>query len=617
MAWRLGGGLLGLLLLVARLGAQDQPRDTTAVDSLGVRRGADSTSTERLLAVEANKLVRLPTMERLGFGDLQPAGSRIVLTRDSIEWAPARTVGDLLAHYAPVFLWRGGWLGRAEMPNYLGRGASSVEYVVDGLPFRPIGPDSVAVDPSLWVLEFFERIEIERAPGSLRVFLFSRDHDRLAPRTAIAVSTGDRAHAKYAGMFQRRYNSGIGLSILGDFTSVNSPAGGSGAGQLTNAALTLSWQPTPRLGAAVSYLTQVPDRDPLLAGDGNSADTLDPGLNGSRSDLRARIAWRDHADGLGWRADLLAGRTMWRSDSLDQSVNTVGLIGGFRRPTWSAELQALHATEWTGLDSRLAAGWSPAGWLSGSIEGVYQRHVGDRVSAYATARVGLDLGHLPRVPLLGLRLPGSLRLGGMARHGDRVAAPSLRESPAQSISDYQIRASLTGRVMDVEARWSSLDVWQPLAFRPFAAIPSFAPQPRTEWLQMSARLAPTNWLALASHYEHPLDGREPDGVPPHHAWTTLTVNSRFLRNFPSGIFRLKVQAVLESWSPGVIGRTAQGEPIAQPGLTFLRGNIQFRIGSFVAYWDRVNFQAVRKGQIPGYPIMSLGSSYGIRWEYSN
>ena len=31
----------------------------------------------------------------------------------------------------------------------------------------------------------------------------------------------------------------------------------------------------------------------------------------------------------------------------------------------------------------------------------------------------------------------------------------------------------------------------------------------------------------------------------------------------------------------------------------------------------VDFQATRQGHVPGYPILSLGSSYGIRWSFDN
>lgn len=616
---------VALLVLVAcglpaALRAQDPvppPRDSAASAADSLAQPRDSTTTERLLAVEGNVRTQLRTTPRVSFGELGPAGSRIVLTRDSIEWAPARTVSDLLANHAPVFLWRGGWLGRPELPNMLARGATSVAYLIDGVPFIPIGPDSVAVNPATWALELFDRIEIERAPAELRVFLFTRQHDRVAPRTSIGVSTGDRAHSKYTGTFEKRYASGFGLSIVGDFTGVNAPTGGSGAADVTNAWLQLSWRRNARFGADVQYLVQAVDRGALLGAGEAAADTLDPGLTGTRSDVKARVAWRGQDDGLGFRADLILARTAWRSDSLDATIGQFGVIGGYRRPTWSADLQAIHRTEWTPLDSRVALAWSPSRLFTGSIEGVYQQHSENRTAQYATARVGVDVGRFPAVPLLGLRLPGQLRVGGMVRHGMVVQAPSIVSDTGQSITDYELLAAVEGRTLGVEVRWSSLDAWQALPYRQFQAVPGFIPQPRTEWVQVAARLAANSWLSLASHYEHPLGGFLPDGVPPNHAWTTLTVNSRFLRNFPSGIFRLKVQGILETWSPGVIGRNSDGEPIAQPGLTFLRSNVQFKIGPFTAYWDRVNFQAVRKGQVPGYPIMSLGSSYGIRWSYDN
>ncbi len=63
------------------------------------------------------------------------------------------------------YLWRTGWLGTASLPNYHGRGAASVEYFLDGLPYVAVGPDSVAVDPSIFALSLLERVEIEPWPG--------------------------------------------------------------------------------------------------------------------------------------------------------------------------------------------------------------------------------------------------------------------------------------------------------------------------------------------------------------------------------------------------------------------------------------------------------------------
>lgn len=610
---------LALVCGAGTLSAQDAPpptRDSTAAaDSVAPR--SDSTTTERLLAVEGAVRAQLPTTPRLDFGRRGPAGTRLVLTRDSIEWAPARTVSDLLANSLPVFLWRGGWLVRPEVPTLLGRGAAGIEYLVDGVPFLPLGADSTAVDPSSWPLELFDRIEVERAPASLRVWLYTRQHDRVAPRTSVGVSTGDRAYAKYTGSFEQRYRNGLGLSLLGDFTGVNAPTGGTGSADLTNAWLQLSWRRSARLGLTAQYLVQAIDRDALMGTGPLASDTLDPGLHGTRSDLQARASWRERDDLLGFRADAVAARSVWRSDSLDQTVGQFGLMGGYHRPTWSADAQLVHRTEWTPLDARLALAWSPGRLFTGALEGVMQRHSEDRRAEFVTARMGLELGRFPKVPLIGVRFPGRLRLGGTVRTGTVIQAPALLADTGQSITNYELLAAIEGRTIGVEGRWLSLDEWRPLPLRSFRAVPAFRSLPRTEWVQAAARFSPNNWLTLASHFEQPLKASEMEGVPPNHAWTTLTVNSRFLRNFPSGIFRLKVQGILESWSPGVIGRTLDNEPITQPGLTFLRTNVQFQIGPFTAYWDRANFQAVRKGQIPGYPILSLGSSYGIRWSFNN
>src|SRR5690606_29182875 len=151
-------------------------------------------------------------------------------------------------------------------------------------------------------------------------------------------------------------------------------------------------------------------------------------------------------------------------------------------------------------------------------------------------------------------------------------------------------------------------------FRAFQQVAGFTPIPETEWLTVTARLAPNSWFALESNYQHPIGESMPEGTPPHHAWSSATISSRFLRNFPSGTFRLKVQAVAETWRPGLIGLEREGMAIEPPGLTFIRAIVQLKIGSFVAFWDRVNFQAVRKGMVPGYQILPMGSSYGIRWE---
>ena len=110
-----------------------------------------------------------------------------------------------------VYVWRGGFTGRPEQVDFEGRGASSVEYYLDGVPYVAQGVDSIAVDPSLFSISFLERVEVERWPGLLKVHLFTQRHDRLAPRSRVGIARGDRDFARYEGDLERRFPSGIGF----------------------------------------------------------------------------------------------------------------------------------------------------------------------------------------------------------------------------------------------------------------------------------------------------------------------------------------------------------------------------------------------------------------------
>jgi len=137
-----------------------------------------------------------------------------VFDRDSIEWGHASTVGDLLLQVPGVYLWRGGFVGRPEPVNYQGRGATSAEYYLDGLPYVATGVDSVAVDPALFSLSFLDRIEVERWPGLLRVHLVTRRHDRRAPRSRIGIA--DQAALALRGELHRVARDVLEILVLRD-----------------------------------------------------------------------------------------------------------------------------------------------------------------------------------------------------------------------------------------------------------------------------------------------------------------------------------------------------------------------------------------------------------------
>ena len=45
--------------------------------------------------------------------------------------------------------------------------------------------------------------------------------------------------------------------------------------------------------------------------------------------------------------------------------------------------------------------------------------------------------------------------------------------------------------------------------------------------------------------------------------------------------------------------------------------IELRLDKFILYWDRYNLQASRKTYVPRFKILNFGSTFGVRWEFSN
>jgi hypothetical protein len=130
------------------------------------------------------------------------------------------------------------------------------------------------------------------------------------------------------------------------------------------------------------------------------------------------------------------------------------------------------------------------------------------------------------------------------------------------------------------------------------------------------RVAPLRWITLEGWYSDPRDVT-PEGIPPTHSLAAATIRSKFLRQFPSGIFDLKLRFSVESWGTGVIGRDAGGAPIRLGGATFYRSLLQIQLQSFSIYWDRGNLSATSLTYVPGFEVPSYGTVFGVRWEFLN
>jgi TonB-dependent Receptor Plug Domain len=589
-----------LLGAVPRSAAAQILDDTLATDSLA----ADTVdNTARYLRAVEQEAVQVPVLPPLGPTGPRPALTRIVFTRDSIEWLSGATVGDLLAQVPGVYVWRGGYTGRPEPVNFQGRGATSVEYYLDGVPYLAAGVDSVAVDPALFSISFLDRVEVERWPGALRVDLFTRRHTRLAPRSRIAIARGDRNFARYEGDLERRFPSGTGFALAADYLSSPTASGSSSGYSNTQVFGQGGWIPSPRFGVQYQILRSRPKRRAFTIADVTVSDTIGLGFSATRTDAQLRLALRSRGDGTGAGLDVIYARSAWDGAGLDQQINQIGGVASYRAAAFALRASGFHRTRWTPLDLRGTIGWSPVTAFTASVDGMLQHHSEGRTSKSVALAAGLQ-------PVRGLALTGTARLG------DVVAAPSLATDTVQRIRDYEVQLGWDRARFGVQVGYARTSAFNPSAYAEFIRIPTLGPSPEVNWLTLNARIAPVRWLTIQSWYSDPSDAGV-DGVPPTHSLTTATLRSKFLRKFPSGIFDLKLQFGMEAWGPGTIGRDVAGAPITLKGATFFKSLVEFQLQSFSIYWDRGNLSATKLTYVPGFRLPSFGSNFGVRWEFLN
>ena len=579
---------------VGSVGAQDP-------DSLGLDSVAPPVDrTAQFLEAAESSEKRVPIAPILGPGSPQPPLARMVFTRDSLEWNGAGTLADLLTQIPGVFVWRGGWVSQPEMANYRGRGATAVRYVLDDQPYQPLGADTVGVDPSVFVLGLLDRVEIERWPDELVVYLYTRRHDRLAPASRLAAATGDRSIARYQGTFEKRWRSGIGLGLGGDF--LNLPTGRFEVGDRlqTEYWAQLSYVPSARIGVQYQLFGTDINRDPVRRAAG---DTVGLGVDGNRLDHLLKFFWRKQPDGTGLGLDARVGRSTWNGSGLNQGSTHYSLRLGQQSPTFSWHAQAGGQTLWTPLAVRAGGGWAPTRSLSASAEAVYQQHEGDRTSAWLGLRAGVVLP-------LGVSLTASGRLGR------QVVAPSIVSDTAQDLGSVDVTLALRRSAVDLELGVARTAEFTPQSFQPYLVVDTLRSFGPTEWAQFTGRLRLAPWLTVDGWFSHAV-GDTPDGQPTTHAFGRAALRSKFLRKFPSGAFDLKLQLTVETWTGGTLGVDSLGNAVPLPAATFMVGFIQLEIGSFRAFYERRNLMGTQAEYVPGFEIPAFSSVFGVRWDFLN
>jgi hypothetical protein len=471
------------------------------------------------------------------------------------------------------------------------------------MPYVAAGVDSVAVDPALFSISLLDRIEVERWPGLLRVHLFTRRHDRVAPRSRVAIGRGDREFARYEADLERRFPVGVGFALSADYLDSPTASGASSDYSNTQVWGQGSYVPSRRFGVQYQLVHSRPKRRAFTVAGTTLNDTIGAGYTATRTDAQIRMALRSRDDGSGAGVDLVYARSAWDGAGLDQQINQIGGVLSYRAPALSLGASGFHRTRWTPLDVRATLGFAPVGPISASAEGVLQHHYGGRSSRFVLLAAGLQ-------PVRGVALTGTARLG------DLVAAPSIPTDTAQRLRDFSAQLGWDRARVGLQLAYERTSAFSPFAYAEYLEIPTLAPSADVDWITVSARVAPVPWITLQSWYSDPAKGTV-DGVPPTHSLTTATIRSKFWRTFPSGTFDLKLQLAMEAWGRGTIGRDAVGDPINLRGATFFSSQLVIQLQSFTIYWNRNNISSSKLTYVPGFRLPNYGSNFGVRWEFLN
>ena len=227
-----------------------------------------------------------------------PRGTRYRFTADSFALSNIQTLSDLLDHIPGVYVARGGFYGQAEIVFYGARGAAGLEIYWDGVPYLPIGRDSVFLDPARISLAPLERVDVIVLPATLRVYLVTRRQRSTATASEVGVATGQVRTANYRGAFLQRWRSGVGLSLVADYNNNDGFGNSSSPFSSVDLWLNAEYLASPRFGASYQILSSSWHRSPSDAA-GSTDDFRYQRRDGI---LRVFAAARD--DGLGPRAQL-------------------------------------------------------------------------------------------------------------------------------------------------------------------------------------------------------------------------------------------------------------------------------------------------------------------------
>ena len=530
-----------------------------------------------------------------------PRGARYSFNADSLLFANVLTLSDLLAHLPGVYVARGGLLGQPEVVLYGGRGALGLELYWDGMPYLPLGRDSVFLDPARVSLAPLERVDVIFLPAALRIYLVTARPRSTAPVTEVRVATGDLGIAGYRGALGKRWRSGAGLSLVADWNSLDGALRSSTSPfNSVDLWLKAEFVPNGKVGASYQVLSSTWDR--------SAEPNLVDRLKFRRQDGIFRFFLASRADGLGLRVQgSIASSATSRDTAVAQRTlyqEALEISHIWPRASAALATRLTHGRSPFQLEGRAA--WTPRPWVTLAADG---RH-----ATYGVSRTG-DRLHLS----LGVELPYGLSAIGHVAWAHDVQAPALANDAPQETTDLSGALRWERPWVTLEVGSARRDSFAPAA-RPGAGglkpIGGLGRTPPTNYLSAHVSLRPLPGVQLAGWYFDPVRGGG-DFEPPYHARLSATFYSKFWRVFRSGIFALRGEVAVESWSVGLGGQDSTGGQLVLPGATFVETNVEMQIAGVTIFWIIRNNNAMRASYVPGLGYPKRVQQYGVRWVFTN
>ena len=535
-----------------------------------------------------------------------PAGTRYTFTADSFAFSDKRTLSDLLSHIPGVFVARTGLFGQPEAVMYAGHGAAGLELYWDGVPYLPLGRDSVFVDPARVPLAPLERVDVIVLPSVLRVYLTSLRQRSTAPASEVGITTGVVGTAGYRGEFLKRWRSGLGLSVVADWNDI---AGVSGTASTAFHDVDLWFKgefiPTPRAGVVFQILSSDWDRR------GATSPTVLPISAKREADVLSGF-YATRSDGLGQRVELSLATSSLSHDSavVSRSLGQGMLTLSSLWPRASVQLLTVVQGDPNPFALEVRTGWMPFHFATLSVDARHASYQNGRNGNRAHASVGLNL-------------PLGFRAHGDVAWADDYDAPARLDDSMQTTTDLYGAVTWTSRLLTFEIGGARRDPFKPVADFPdgFPGISGLGLTPATNYVVLEGAIRPLPGLELSGWYWNPVRGGG-DFEPPTHARYSVTFYSKFWRTYRSGIFAVRAELAEESWSGGggagiFTDSSGVTTALALPPGTFMNLNAQIRVGGVTIFWSLRNARAFHGGYVPDGSYPSNYQVYGVRWHFTN